>query len=406
MECGFGRLPLWIEKDGLQTLLGFQDRQGLCEGVHDVPQISILVLSQEALSVAIVSLDLCLLDHKWQRDFRSTIKKEFGMESIIACTHTHHAPAAAHTTFTKVDEVFLQALPHRIIACLREAKNNQEEVEDVSVASIKHYGNIIMNRTYVDALGYMHKQIRSDTPARIFGIGDDTLPLDRDLNVMYFDPADVAIVNFGCHPNVMRWKNRLMSSDFAGALVDYLEDAMVGWKAMFLNGVAGDARPAIGGESFDAVEAFGAIMGGQAFNAMWHHSRSIPDLTLRFNECTFEIPFTDGTTVEAEMSCLAIGDIPILTIPGELYSSLGLQIKDGFEPRPIIVGYANGHLGYIPDRRCFEENHPYDTALGTWRRDGGLYLPGYGTPTVEPKPEIGDIVVKTARKLLTGMKGE
>ncbi len=73
----------------------------------------------------------------------------------------------------------------------------------------------------------------------------------------------------------------------------------------------------------------------------------------------------------------------------------------------MIWSYGQGHVGYIPDRAVFERRHPNDTALGTWdgvNADGtprkSTYLPGYGTPTIEPMPEIGDIVVGAARELI------
>lgn len=415
MRCGFARIPLWREEDGPQELLGFRERLGKpSEGVHDVPQINTMVLGKkigrffgEWPAVAVISLDLCLLDHNWQKELRYKIKDRFGCESIIACTHTHAAPATAHTTFANVKEHFLGCLSGRVFECLQQAVNNLAPLEKVFLATTKYYGNVIMNRTFVDSAGFMHKGLNPNTPARVFGSGEDALPLDRDLNILRFEiegGESVVMINFGCHPNVQRWKNLHISQDFPGALADFMERT-TDMKAMFLNGVSGDVRPAIGDESWEAVEAFGAIMGGQVLSALQHETRVISDPTPWFSTVGFRVPLTDGATITAEMSCLAIGDISILTIPGEVYSSLGLQIKNGFEPRPIIVSYANGHLGYIPDRRCFEENHPYDIALGTWRGDG-LYIPGYGTPTVEPKPEIGEIVVKTARELLTGMKGE
>ena len=52
-----------------------------------------------------------------------------------------------------------------------------------------------------------------------------------------------------------------------------------------------------------------------------------------------------------------LGDFLLLTIPGEPMVEYGFQIEKAIADRaiPIVVGYANGSLGYI----CTAESHKY-----------------------------------------------
>jgi hypothetical protein len=49
------------------------------------------------------------------------------------------------------------------------------------------------------------------------------------------------------------------------------------------------------------------------------------------------------------MQALRVGDFLLLTIPGEPMVEYGFQIEKAIADRaiPIVIGYANGHLGYI-----------------------------------------------------------
>ena len=60
--------------------------------------------------------------------------------------------------------------------------------------------------------------------------------------------------------------------------------------------------------------------------------------------------------IPVELQAVAIGDTLLLAVPVEMFVSIGLRIKQAspFE-RTIIVGYTNGHLGYLPCRETYEE---------------------------------------------------
>ena len=57
-----------------------------------------------------------------------------------------------------------------------------------------------------------------------------------------------------------------------------------------------------------------------------------------------------------EMTGILAGDAAFITVPGELFTEIGLRIKrlSPFD-HTWIIGLANGHVGYIPTQRAIRE---------------------------------------------------
>jgi len=51
--------------------------------------------------------------------------------------------------------------------------------------------------------------------------------------------------------------------------------------------------------------------------------------------------------VRGEVQALAIGDEATVALLGEALATLGLATKKSSFARTFILGYGNGHLGYI-----------------------------------------------------------
>ena len=70
------------------------------------------------------------------------------------------------------------------------------------------------------------------------------------------------------------------------------------------------------------------------------------------------------TSIEAELTVLALGDVAVLCmVPGELFSTIGKRIKDMVPHMPVlVVGYANGSLGYLPGKDAVDEGG-YEVAV-------------------------------------------
>ena len=60
------------------------------------------------------------------------------------------------------------------------------------------------------------------------------------------------------------------------------------------------------------------------------------------------LPGKDGP-VEAELMAMKIGPYLLLTMPGEPMVEYGFKLEQSIADRaiPIVIGYANGNIGYI-----------------------------------------------------------
>jgi len=392
LYAGFSRTPIVHNTEKTHFLGGFSNR-GPATGVLEYPEARTILLRNNAFAVAVVSLDFCYLDHSFIAKIRQQLLKE-RVESIIACTHNHAGICAVHSKDNILgiaDEEYLALVRHSIFKSVDNARENCKEVKRVTSHRATLVGNFIMNRTFVDENNFMHKQLQPHTPARVFK------DFDREITAIKFsiEDEDYVIANFPCHANVLDRSNTLVGRDFVGSMLKTLENNLGDRKtqAMFLNGAAGDVRPAVWESSLETVTAFGGMLGIQIAFAVKKSCCEALDKSISFQEMDASIAFADGSNLAVPVSCLRIGNQPLITVPGELYSSLGLRIKEAGKIKPMIIGYANGTLGYLPSKECVERNHPEDVAIRSWTVqkyfDGPL-----------PLPDLGEWIVKTAISLL------
>jgi hypothetical protein len=90
----------------------------------------------------------------------------------------------------------------------------------------------------------------------------------------------------------------------------------------------------------------------------------------------------------AEVQVLQIGSLYFVGIPAEYFVEHGLRIKQETHPRyALVVGGANGMLGYVPTVAAFAHGG-YETTLG---------------PPSRMAPETGDLLADEAIRLIAGM---
>lgn len=66
---------------------------------------------------------------------------------------------------------------------------------------------------------------------------------------------------------------------------------------------------------------------------------------------------------EVDITGLRIGDFILITFPGEMFASTGLNIKKASPfPLTFIAGYSNGHIGYAPTPEAYKGNG-YEVSL-------------------------------------------
>jgi neutral ceramidase len=87
-----------------------------------------------------------------------------------------------------------------------------------------------------------------------------------------------------------------------------------------------------------------------------------------------------------ELQALAVGNVTLAAIPGELFAELGLQIKKSARfKRVSIVTLANGSIGYVPTEEAYEEG-------------------GYEANSLL-RPGVGELIVDKMAMLIKGLNG-
>jgi neutral ceramidase len=208
---------------------------------------------------------------------------------------------------------------------------------------------------------------------------------DTDLTVTRVDtPAGkplVALVNWTAHPTFMDDEDMLFSGDWPGHLQRTVE-ALIGQGvvAMFYNGAEGDQSPTPppdAGSRWERAERYGREMGIQAWR-VWekaqprevkvfaYHSEAIalpkttwhPDFMKTggaeygLNETMMQAFLDALQPAQTRSTCLRLGDLVILGVPGEMAAELGIELKTKARQTtgakcPTVGGLANEWVSYI-----------------------------------------------------------
>ena len=205
---------------------------------------------------------------------------------------------------------------------------------------------------------------------------------DRDVMTLAAEDADgrykALLFNFACHACTSGATPTLISADYPGFTREYV-DAALGYETqtLFWPGACGDINGRCDsrtlGEALAAVIAdslkdrklvtgplqtltrkirlkdreIGAFQ-EETVAALWESSLE------HFRESFEEAQEFRQSDYPAQLSALAIGDVLVMGVPGELFCEIGLDIKAAFPDRFLMVAeQTNGAIVYIPTEKAF-----------------------------------------------------
>ncbi len=379
--CGYPLLQMF---EGSPEMGGYVGRNGESIGIADPLYAKVFVARLDAVQVAIVTLDLAMVDLEFTRSVREQVEARTGILAanvLLACSHTHSAPEVC--TFWGGDNY----------------ADLQQYVREAIVAGVEKAASQMVEAT----IGYGSGDVSEFTINR----RDPALDADSELSVIRLDaggrPLGV-LYNFACHPLILDYRNHLFSADFPGYASPVIENALgEGLLALFLNGAAGDINPVrfpyqpkqnvydemnkenypVFWGSFDEVERFGMGVGGAVLRvaagietgACSGLGVATVPLTLPLQSrvqlerhCRFLNYSAEWTerlletkAFNTEVQALRLGDAVLIAIPGELFSALGTGIKQNVHGLlPQIVSFANDDVRYILTEDCYAVNR-YET---------------------------------------------
>jgi hypothetical protein len=185
------------------------------------------------------------------------------------------------------------------------------------------------------------------------------------------------IMHAVCHPCFFTWGDKgsppypngypKMSADYPGEAQSFVEMCYAGkTSCLFLQGCAGDIRPNLPGHPYRCADEAdiqwagrdlgGAVVRSLALSATSEKVATRPAFyPIRAASEVVELPGKERP-IRAELMALKIGPYLLLTMPGEPLVEYGFKLERAIADRaiPIIIGYANGNIGYIPTAEAYD----------------------------------------------------
>jgi hypothetical protein len=348
----------------------------------------VLVLKNDQVSMAIVSVDLIVFASP---KVVAEAKAKWDVDHVIlSATHTHAAmaprglliqpPAAPDWTRNGRDpgaaidwsalsaDPWYAATEAKVVAAIGAAKQSLFAAKLVS-------GKGPFESAY---MAHNRRQVREGGGVVMMWENPDrrpTKPLDPTVGVIRVEdltgkPRAVA-VQYACHP-VATMGAGVVSRDFPGAMVDYVEEQLgPDCMAMYLQGAQGDIDPYdlhnLRGENrFNIVRQAGISLGKGALhlaNDLLSKQSSRPTASIEVKESLLTIPYRNGTQTSdvGVLSVVINRDLALVAIPGEpfIQHQLDLSAKSPIA-NTLILGLAYHGQGspfvvYIPTVQAVKE---------------------------------------------------
>jgi hypothetical protein len=367
------------EENGMLPIMGVS--RFTIVGVHDPIHTRVIALQNGETRVLIVCTETGKGPYGPQ--FAELLSKHTGIPVdgiFYTTTHTHSAPeitTSIDLDFKPGDEVStLQLWGKYVLEQMYSAADEalaRLQPAKVSLGYGESYINV--NRNYAYILRDGSASINVGYNPR--GISDKTLA------VLRFDSLDnkpiAFLINYPCHmvtafANALFEDGEALSADVNGFVSYYLEKQYPGAVAMWTSGAAGDQNP-IGqnaiqfpnpdtGEftsymtgNYDVVRYWGSFHFDDIVKVLNVMDNGTPNLSLSYASGVSSVPTIAGAAsdkFDIHLKVVRIGNIALAGSPAELYTSLGLYMKEHSTLENTIVfnhtwTQEGAYNGYVLD---------------------------------------------------------
>ena len=353
LKVGVAKVDITPDQVAGVTVVG---HRRVVTGVRDPLRAGVLLLDDGETKAAMVTMDTIGAWEPMVAEARKRIATETGVPTaniMVAASHNHSGPGYVENLRWGTE------LINKLAAAAKEAAAHQRIVtigygED-------HIGFGINRRKTIDGRAVV--RLNPDGPN------------DPRVKVLRFDDGKsltpVAVVMHAvCHPCFFTWGDKgtppypngypQMTADYPGEAQSFVEMVYGGkTSALFMQGCAGDIRPNLPGYPYRCadeadIQWAGRDLGGAVVRAL---ALAVTREKLRERESFYqirvasevvELPGKEGP-VQGELMAVKVGPFLFLTMPGEPMVEYGFKLEKAIADRaiPIVVGYANGNIGYI-----------------------------------------------------------
>ena len=221
-------------------LIGYGDRSKGNIGIHDDLTTTALVLTDGAMRVAIVALDILTINEFIVDRVRARLAPT---EVLLCCSHTHSGPIAyADKKSPRKNREYIDLLVDRIVEAVNEAQKN------LLPARLEYsHGEADVGINRREKMPDGHMEIGRNPEG----------PRDKSVQVVSVltDAGQrlATIVNYACHGTVLGPDNLLVSADWIGVMRDKVEKEL-GGMTLFIQGAAANINPDMYWEDAHAFE--------------------------------------------------------------------------------------------------------------------------------------------------------
>jgi neutral ceramidase len=385
----------------------------------------VAVLDNGADRVAFIQLDTLSIRWTQVRDIRTRIEAAYGFPGghiMVSATHNHAGPAVADSGRTSRDAVYIETLVTKCVQAFGQALAGLCEAE----VGFRHVfeTEVGFNRRVVMRNGLVKtQQSFPNDPDCLYIEG----PMDPEVAVLALRRPGGALlgclVNFACHPTHLGGGAEL-SGGFPALVCRNLKQHGCP-VTLYLNGAGGNIMHMdfLNGRHVSMEEAGERLTADvcRALDGMTY----APEAALGVACTTLQLPYRQPTPEEvagtipgaqrfvdpelydegmapllerirnrrtqpADVQVLFIGNVALAGIPAEYFVQHGLRIKTASHPaHALVVGQANGMIGYVPHREAFARGG-YETTFCSGSRLA---------------PEAGDLLADAAIALIQARRG-
>ncbi len=344
-------------------------------GVHDNTMVKALILKDGDRKFALVTVDILGIVRPLRDEVLKRIK-DTGIESdnlMISASHTH---ASVEMNALHSGNVF--GIPNIGIYDEKLLMFTADRIAEAIIAANKTFVPIRVGVASRDVAGLSRNRRNDPT-------------VDNTVTVLRIDDADgkalAVFVNFAAHPTFMNPSIMYVSAGWPGYLQREVE-AFLGHGAMcmYSNGAQGDIGPA-GGEGpspyaraeshgrklaiavldlVDTIKTKRDVDFDFAMHTLELPPRTVPPALLEsagpeygIDESNAKVLIEALVPESSYLGVLKLDDLVAVSIPGELFSKLGLEVRAGLEAagakHAIINGLGNEWISYMMPPEEFDQ---------------------------------------------------
>lgn len=396
----------------------------LAESAHDPLHARAIVLEDGGVRIAIALIDSCYVKREEMDRAKALASKRTGIPTgriLISATHTHTAPPSRAQPNNPLEIRYVDRLVQQTAEAIAQANEKLQNArlgwQIIPVPEELGNRRWFMKEGTIDANPYGERgdrvkmNPRGGSPDLLHPAGT-TDPQFFVVSVQTAAGKPLALLaNYSLH-YVGGIPGKQVSADYFGEFSKQVAEKLApsdpGFVAMLTNGTSGDVNnndfihPRPRAEPFQRVREVAGKLAVHADRAarQIQYQENLPIrmgerlLSLRFRKPTPEqLRFSKAALQEADetklplrakpyaeraialqegpefaelkLQALRIGPLGITAIPCEVFTEIGLTLKELSPLRPTFtIELANGHYGYLPTPRHYDLGG-YETWLGT-----------------------------------------